>query len=364
MSITQLTPRNAARHAESGNAAIIILVLLIGVAIGVLSFMAGKRSADIAPKTQIASTQPAGTQDEQTASAQPDDSPTLATVDGSKITRNEVFALLQNMPQQMQQMPSEQLLPMAIEQEINNKIIDNKAANANLTNDTQVLQQMANVKQQLIRAKFLENEVNKKMTEDRVKAAYEDYVKNFPKTEEVKAAHILVDSEAKAKEIIAKLEKGADFAELAKENSKDGTAKNGGDLGYFAKADVVPEFAEAAFSTEKGTYTKKPVKSNFGYHIIKVEDKRIRPPADFATAKPYLEQELRRKILDEIVMDWRNKAQIERFDINGNPLKPEDQAAAQSESAPAQEPAAGAETAPTETPAPAAEEAPAEKPAE
>src|SRR5690606_30614991 len=104
------------------------------------------------------------------------------------------------------------------------------------------------------------------------------------------------------------LNEGADFAELAKANSTDGTAQNGGELGYFAKTDVVPEFGEAAFSTEVGTYTKKPVKTEFGYHIITVEEKRKRPPASFEDVKPFLEAQVRRQILDEMIQSWRDDA--------------------------------------------------------
>lgn len=339
---------------EAGNATLIVLFLLIAAAVGVLAFMAGKKTAEKGMESPYSTaSESSSSVASQVAVNQPnDDSPVIAKVNGEGITRNEVFALLQNISQQMQQVPAEQLLPMAIEQEINNKIISQKAAKAKLENNADVLKQLSEIKKQLVRAKFVEVEVNQKITDTKVKEAYADYVNNFPKVEEVKAAHILVDDEGKAKELIKKLNEGADFAELAKESSKDGTAQNGGDLGYFAKTDVVPEFAEAAFSTEIGSYTKAPVKSNFGYHIIKVEDKRVRPAADFETAKPYLEQELRRKALDEIIMSWREEADIERFDIDGNPVQPAEEGA-QPE---AQEPAAGNTAGETAVPQTAEEE--------
>ena len=335
----------------------IIFIIMLVLVVGLISFSAGRQTTGN-NVLLFGSSTAGGSAASKVVSANSanDDSPVVAIVDNKKITRNEIVEFLNTMPQQMQQFPSEQLVPLAIEQVINNKIVDEKAAQANLSNNIDVQTQLQNARQQIIRAKFIETEINKLMTEDRLKEGYEEYKKNFPEIEEAKAAHILVEDEQTANDIIAKLNNGGDFAALAKESSKDGTAEKGGDLGYFAKTDVVPEFAEAAFTTKPGTYTKQPVKSNFGYHIIKVEERRIRPAADFATAKPYLEQEMRRKILDEIVQKWREKADIERFDMNGQPLKaPENQ-----------EPAAGeanesdANAAPQEAPA-AQASAPASK---
>jgi peptidyl-prolyl cis-trans isomerase C len=164
--------------------------------------------------------------------------------------------------------------------------------------------------------------VNKKISESRLKDAYEKYVKAFPDVQDVKARHILVKDEAKAKDLIKQLGEGKDFAELAKANSTDGTAQNGGELGYFAKTEVVPPFADAAFALNVGEYSKTPVKTDFGYHVIKVEEKRKRPPAAYDEIKPLLETQLRREILEETVEAWRDDAQIERFDINGKPIEP------------------------------------------
>ena len=122
--------------------------------------------------------------------------------------------------------------------------------------------------------------------------------------------------------LIKQLNEGASFEELAKANSTDGTAANGGSLGYFAKTDVVPAFGEAAFNLKVGEYTKKPVKTDFGYHVIRVEEQRKRPPASFEEIKPYLEGQVRRQILDETILEWRNQSEIQRFDINGDAIEP------------------------------------------
>ncbi|MGB0720651.1 MAG: peptidylprolyl isomerase, partial [Bdellovibrionales bacterium] len=223
---------------------------------------------------------------------------------------------------QTRQLPVDQLFPLALEQVINANILADKTKGVKLDNDPAVKQQLEAAKEQIVRTVYLQKQVEKELTEDRLKQGYEAYVKAFPKVEETKAAHILVDDESLAKKLIKELDNGADFAELAKENSKDNTAANGGDLGYFAKNEVVPEFAEAAFELEPGTYGKKPVKSEFGYHVVKVEDRRMRQPADFEQAKPILEAQLRNAVLNEIVQGWRSKADIERYDINGDAIEP------------------------------------------
>tara|TARA_R110001592_G_scaffold16881_16_gene71761 strand:- start:2975 stop:4069 length:1095 start_codon:yes stop_codon:yes gene_type:complete len=282
------------------------------------------------------------------------DNPVIAKVDGDAIRRKDVIALVNAMPPQMRQIPLQQLYPMALEQEISNKIVDKRAASAGLGGDKDVQKELRIAKQQIIRAKFLENEITARVDDARVKVEYEKYLKEFPDVQEVKAAHILVDDEKLAKDIIKKLDNGEDFAALAQEYSKDGSAENGGDLGYFAKSEVVPEFAEAAFSTKVGTYDKTPVKSDFGYHIVRVEEKRQRPPAEFDEIKSYLAQELQRTAFDEVMKEWKSTATIERFDIEGNPIPTKGDAAADSEDGQAQaqatpeggndaEPAAGVE---------------------
>jgi len=273
------------------------------------------------------------------------DNPVLAKVNGVEVRRLEIMEFVNSMPAQMRQIPLAQLYPMALEQTIANKIVDAKASKSGLENNKDVKEQLYDVKQQIIRAKFLENEIKSRVGEDRIKAKYEEYLKNFPETEEVKAAHILLDDEKLAKDIIKKLDKGADFAALAKEFSKDGSAQNGGDLGYFAKSEVVPEFATAAFETKPGTYAKKPIKSNFGFHVLKVEEKRKRPPETFEKVSQLLEQELHRAAFEEIMNEWKSAAKIERFDINGKPIPDaKDQATASAEKAPeAAEPAAGSD---------------------
>ncbi len=315
-------------NSEYGGGAVAILVILVIAAVGVLAYISGKKDLLNTDALEVPSV--IAKADVENA-PDPENNPVVVKIGKEEITRQDVIDLVNQMPPQMQQIPMPQLLPMAVEQLVSNKIVDEKAKNAGLGRDKDVLAQLAEVKKQIIRSKFLENEIEARITEERLKAAYDKYVENFPKVEEVKAAHILVDEEKTAKDIIKKLKKGDSFADLAKENSKDGSAEGGGDLGYFAKTDVVPEFAEAAFALKAGAYTQKPVKTDFGYHIIKVEEKRQRPPAAYEEATQYLEQEMQREVLDEALNEWKSAVTIERFDMNGKPLAEKEPAAGEAE---------------------------------
>jgi len=151
------------------------------------------------------------------------------------------------------------------------------------------------------------------LTDAAMHQVYDDAVKQMPPEEEVHARHILVQTEDEAKEIEAELKKGADFATLAKEKSKDPGAADGGDLGYFTKDQMVPEFSEAAFKLDKGQISD-PVHTQFGWHIIKVEDKRIKPTPTFDEVRGQIESYVAHKAQAELVANLRKSATVERLD--------------------------------------------------
>lgn len=247
--------------------------------------------------------------------------PVVAKVNGTEVTRDEVYRYIQSMPANMQQLPAVTVYPVAVDQVINTRLVQNKANDADVTETEQYKKELEIAKQQIARNLFLQQEVDKEITEGKVKKAYNDFIKKTPDVEERRARHILLETEDKAKAVIDQLNAGGDFAEVAKELSTGPTAPKGGDLGYFAKTDMVPEFANAAFELKKGDITSTPVKTQFGWHVIKVEDVRERPKPTMAQMEPAIRAELRRAALDELVKDWRKDAKIVQFDINGEPLK-------------------------------------------
>jgi peptidyl-prolyl cis-trans isomerase C len=150
-------------------------------------------------------------------------------------------------------------------------------------------------------------------TDEAMKKVYDDAAKQITSEQEVHARHILVATEDEAKAVKAELDKGADFAELAKKKSKDPGAADGGDLGFFTKDQMVPEFSAVAFALEPGKISD-PVKSQFGWHIIKVEEKRDRKPPDFAQVKAQIETYVTRKAQADYVAKLRETAKVERLD--------------------------------------------------
>lgn len=321
------------RSQEKGNTTGIILAVLAVIAIGALAYLSGKMAND--QKVEVAATEAQNdTASNETSTPAPTGpviepgNPVVAKVNGDDILRSDVITYINGLPLQAKQLPLEQLYPAALNEIVNEKIARAKAAKANLDNDPDVKKRLAEIKKELVATAFLQNTVKERMTEEKLKEAYDVYVANFPEVEEVRASHILVEEEKLAIKLIQQLEEGADFAKLAEENSADkGTAEKGGDINYFTKADVVPEFAEAAFGMEIGKHSFKPVKTDFGYHIIKVAEKRMRKPASFEDSKPFLEGQLRQAILQSVLAGWRNEASIEVFDINGKPVQAAEPAA-------------------------------------
>jgi peptidyl-prolyl cis-trans isomerase C len=157
---------------------------------------------------------------------------------------------------------------------------------------------------------FIDNLVKKHVTEDKIKEEYNNLVKEFDNKEEVRAKHILVDSEDEAKEISKKIAAGESFEELAKQKSKDSSKEKGGDLGYFSKGMMVPAFEEAVFALKVGEVSK-PVKSDFGWHIIKLEDRRKMTAPSFEESKPKLERMIAQKYIKEYVDGLLAQAQFE-----------------------------------------------------
>ena len=247
--------------------------------------------------------------------------PVVAVVDGKEITRVDVYRFIQTMPEQMQQLPVSTVYPMAMEQVINTRIVQNKADTADITETEEFKREMDIAKQQIARNLYLQREVDKKISEGKIKDAYDDYIKKIPDVEERRALHILLETEEEAKEVIEKLKAGEKFEDLARTMSKGPTSVRGGDLGYFTKNEMVPEFAEAAFKMEENSTLETPVKSQFGWHVIRVLDVRERPKPTLEQMKPVIQAELRREVLDDLLQKWRKGVKVEQFDINGKPLK-------------------------------------------
>ena len=248
--------------------------------------------------------------------------PVVAIVDGRDVYRTDVLGFIQKMPENIRQLPIQNVYSIALDQVINNTIIEEKLSQESLEKTQAYKTQIEEAKKQILRGLFLEKTANANISEERLQGAYEEYKAKFPKEEEVRARHILVEEEEQSKAILKRLNAGEAFEDLAKEVSIDGTAELGGNLGFFLKKEVVPDFGNAAFAMEPGDVSVKPVKSPYGYHIIKVEEKRARPVPEYSSVKNRLKQQMTQSVLNEVVQGWRGKSDIKLFDINGKPIEP------------------------------------------
>jgi peptidyl-prolyl cis-trans isomerase C len=193
-------------------------------------------------------------------------------------------------------------------------LLSRAAEEQGLSGSDDFKKRFAAMRMKLLAGLMLRQVAQKQASEAAMHKVYDDAVKQMGDEQEVRARHILVESEDQAKAILAELKKGADFAELAKQKSKDPAAADGGDLGYFTKDQMVPEFAEAAFKLDKGKISD-PVKTAFGWHIIKVEDKRKKQLPSFDQVKDQLASVVVQQNQADLVNKLRSQAKIERTDV-------------------------------------------------
>lgn len=322
----------------------IVLILIIAVSAGGLFYM--QQSAEVsvsedvvtledademtdeiidAVEEKVAEVEGAAPMSEIPAEKEPvkikEGNPVVAVVDSEEIKREEVMAFIAKLPDQLRALPLETTFPLALEEVVADRVVTKRVEDSKITEDPEVVKLVEQAQSQIVRSVYLEREIKKALTEEKLREEYKRLVSDVDDIEETKASHILLEDEATAKEVIAKLDGGADFAELAKEYSTGPTGQNGGDLGYFAKNQMVPEFANAAFALKVGAVSKEPVKTQFGYHVIKVEDRRVAPRPSFEEVKAQIQQKLSKDVAIELLTDWKEEADVEKFDINGEPVE-------------------------------------------
>ncbi|KUL93511.1 peptidylprolyl isomerase [Bosea sp. WAO] len=238
----------------------------------------------------------------------------VAKVDGVEITESELALAADDLGERTAQLPEDRKREELINFLVDLKLGAKAAKAAKMGESPEFAKRLAYSRDKLLLDDYLTNESKKAATPEAAKKLFDDTVKTLKPEEEVHARHILVPEEAQAKAALERLKKGEDFAKVAAELSKDpGSGKEGGDLGWFAKERMVPEFAEAAFKLDKGQLSE-PVKSQFGWHVIKLEDKRTKPLPTFDEVKPQIEQYLVRKAQQDIIVGLREKAKVERLD--------------------------------------------------
>ena len=250
------------------------------------------------------------------ASAQAQSDPVIAKVNGVEIHESDLAMAEEDVGQnpQIQAMSGDARRDYLVSY-LSDVILAAKAAESkNVGDQKEFKSRLTFIRNKLLMETLLQDIGKAALTPDAMKKVYDDAVKQMGTEQEVRARHILVPTEDEAKTVLAEIKKGTDFSELAKQKSKDpGAAAEGGDLGYFGKDQMVPEFAEVAFKLEKGQVSD-PVKTQFGWHVIKVEDKRTKPVPEFDKVKDQIETYVQRKAQADYIHKLQESAKIERLD--------------------------------------------------
>ncbi|NQV45006.1 MAG: peptidylprolyl isomerase [Rhodospirillales bacterium] len=244
----------------------------------------------------------------------------VAIVNGDEILMSEVREAIAYLPQQYQGAPFEGLYPHIVNRLVVMRLVANDGRTQGKGSDDSFKRKIEHAKNRLLEQIMLEQEISGKLTDAALQAHYDQWASGKQSDEEISARHILLTTEADAKDVIAELAKGADFAELAKQRSTGPSGPGGGSLGYFGKGQMVPEFESAAFALKAGEYSTDPVQTQFGFHVILVEDRRIAPVPALEDVAEELRNELRADIEGAYIGSLRDGATIQAFNMDGTPM--------------------------------------------
>jgi len=278
----------------------------------------------------------------------------VATIDGKPITEGDLAVAESEIGSDMGTMPGPQKRTSLLEFLIDNQLFAEAGEKAKLDQGPDFETRLAYLKRRALRELYFEKVIKGSVSDADARKIYDDQVKLLKPEEEVSARHILVETEEQAKELKAKLDKGADFAQLAKENSKDpGSKDDGGNLGYFGHGQMVPQFEEVVFKLKKGEVSA-PVKTQFGWHLVKLEDSRTKQPPAFEIVKDRIAQSLLLQKAQKTATELRANAKIEIVDPEIKKSIDERNAMIAKQAAPSAAPS----TAPAAAPADAPKDAP------
>lgn len=232
----------------------------------------------------------------------------VATVDGNNITLSEIESVRASNPQ-LSALPLESVYEPLLDNIIDLNVVAAAATAEKVQNTPEFKKMTKEFEKQLLARYYLEQQAKKNQTKEKLEALYDQFKRDNPPQEEMSAAHILLKTEKEAQDVIQQLQKGADFAELANKVSEN-KGLEGGDLGYFSRELMVPEFSEAAFAMKEGEISKKPVKTKFGYHVIKAGPRRLSETPKFEDVEQELMQMQAAQSVEETMQKLRKKAKI------------------------------------------------------
>ena len=246
--------------------------------------------------------------------------PIVANVNNEDISLETMIHAMNELPPEIQSQPFMSYYEDLLERVIDIKLFAQEGKKMKLDEEPSVRAAIDFVIEKVLMQAFLSKYVQENIKEENIKASYNNFIADETSREEIKASHILIDTESEAIDVINMLNDGDDFAELAKNKSTGPSGPSGGDLGWFKRGQMVPPFEKAAFSLNKNEITQRPVQTQFGWHVIKIFDKRIPEAPSYENMKSKLIQDLERKIVSKKIQDLRNDALIEK--LSSSELEP------------------------------------------
>ncbi|WP_455479571.1 peptidylprolyl isomerase [Bartonella sp. B23] len=240
----------------------------------------------------------------------------MAVIDGKNITAGQLDELALEINPNLVRFPDEQRRVMVLEAYLDMQALAKAAMSKGIDKSEAYDKRMAVMRDNVLQQLYFKQTVVDQISDTDLEALYNKEVAALPKEDEVKARHILVKTRKEAEAVIKRLSKGENFEEIAKKNSTDGSAAVGGDLGYFSHGQMVKPFEDAAFGLKVGEYTKKPVESPFGWHVIKLEDRRLKEPPVFDDVKEVLRTQLIKERYRKLIVDLRSKLDVKYPDPN------------------------------------------------
>lgn len=247
---------------------------------------------------------------EATAEAGQGDDAVVALVDGSPIRFSDVALADEEMGDQLASMPEARRFQYLISMLIDRRVIAQAAREKKFQDDPEVKRRETYFNEKVLRDVYWVHLIREKATDEALRAYYDETIGKAPVEKEAHAAHILVSSKAEADKIEVELKGGAKFADVAKAYSKDGSSADGGDLGWFKKGDVVPEFGEAAFKLKPGGVSE-PIQTQFGWHVIRLDEIRDAKKPTFEEAHDQVLRELVRKEGQDLIQTLRKSAKVD-----------------------------------------------------
>jgi len=249
----------------------------------------------------------------------------VATVDGNVITESDLSFAVGEYQAQLKQIPAAKRRELVLDVLIDVALMANAAEREGMEEDPEYKERFRFLRRRTLRDVYFLRQIRDAVTDEVVRVQYDSDIKNYVPKSELRARHILVKTLEEAQAVIKELDGGADFAEVAKKSSTGPSGPRGGDLGFFGPGRMVPVFEKAALALALGSYTKEPVKTKFGFHIIKAEETRMSKPVEFDKVKDKLRDTMVRERFTKLLKSLREKAKIDI--VKAEDKKPEPEAA-------------------------------------